>query len=41
MLGTPAHRVDAAEAIRPEWLEAADVVGVTGSAEYLDGGLNR
>ena len=34
--GTPAYRVDSAEAIRAEWLEAAEVVGVTAGASAPD-----
>ena len=36
MLGTPAYRVDAADAIRGEWLEGARVVGVTAGASAPD-----
>ena len=34
--GTPAHRVDSAGAVRPEWLEGAGVVGVTAGASAPD-----
>ena len=34
--GTPAHRVDSADAIDPTWLEGAEVVGVTAGASAPD-----
>jgi 4-hydroxy-3-methylbut-2-enyl diphosphate reductase len=34
--GTEAHRIDGAAAIRQEWLDAADVVGVTAGASAPD-----
>ncbi len=34
--GVPAHRIDSFESIRPEWLENADVVGVTAGASAPD-----
>ena len=34
--GTPAHRVDSAAAVRPEWLEGAELVGVTAGASAPD-----
>lgn len=34
--GTAAYRIDSIEAIRPEWLESADVVGVTAGASAPD-----
>ena len=36
MLGTPAHRIDTADAIAEEWLSSADVVGVTAGASAPD-----
>lgn len=34
--GTTAYRIDSIEAIRPEWLETADIVGVTAGASAPD-----
>lgn len=34
--GTPAHRIDSAEKVKPEWLENAEVVGVTAGASAPD-----
>jgi 4-hydroxy-3-methylbut-2-en-1-yl diphosphate reductase len=34
--GTPAHRVDSADAVDPAWLEGAEVVGVTAGASAPD-----
>ena len=36
VLGTPAYRVDSAEAIRREWLDGVDMVGVTAGASAPD-----
>lgn len=36
MMGTPAHRVDRAEAIKEEWLEDVEIVGVTAGASAPD-----
>ena len=36
VLGTPAHRVDAADAISREWFDGVDVVGVTAGASVPD-----
>ncbi len=33
---TAAHRIDSADSIRPEWLETADVVGITAGASAPD-----
>jgi 4-hydroxy-3-methylbut-2-en-1-yl diphosphate reductase len=35
-LGTPAHRIDAADRIEPAWLEGVNVVGVTAGASAPD-----
>jgi 4-hydroxy-3-methylbut-2-en-1-yl diphosphate reductase len=34
--GTPAHRVDSADQVRPEWLDGMDIVGVTAGASAPD-----
>ena len=36
VLGTPAYRIDTADSIRTEWLDGADVVGVTAGASAPD-----
>ena len=36
VLGAPAHRVDSADAVRDEWLDGAEVVGVTAGASAPD-----
>ena len=36
VLGTPAHRIDSADAIRDGWLDDAEVVGVTAGASAPD-----
>ncbi|MDE0170313.1 MAG: 4-hydroxy-3-methylbut-2-enyl diphosphate reductase [bacterium] len=36
VLGTPAYRIDRADGIRDEWLEGAEVVGVTAGASAPD-----